>query len=327
MNWLNEIGFVTAVEAATRAPSMLNSQPWRFRLGDDEIDVLVDPRGRLSRIDASGWAARIGCGAALLNLRLALAVQGKPTAVRLMPDPDDPYLLATLIPQPARPATPTEVRLHRAIPQRRSNRAPFAEEPIPLRTRAELIAAARAENAWLDLLIGPIAVDATALMVSSAHKVLARDTDYQAELAEWTHRAERTTDGVPVGTGGPAPRPDELLARRDFGGPELPAHRNHERDPLLAVLSAGGDWPTDQIQAGQALQRVLLTATDLGLAASMFSQPMEVPHVREQLRRAVRRHAPPQMLLRLGYGSGAPTSPRRPAADAIIDGQRGARAR
>jgi nitroreductase len=327
MNWLSELEFVDAVEAATRAPSMLNSQPWQFRLGDDEIDLLVDPRRRLSRVDASGWAARIGCGAALFNLRLALTVRGKPADVALMPDADDRYLLARLIPQPARPATPAEVRLHRAIAHRHSNRAPFAEEPIPLPVRAELIAAARAENAWLDLLIGPIAVEATALMVNSAHDLLARDADYQAELAEWTHRAEPTTDGVPVSTGGPAPRPDELLPRRDFGGPQLPAHRNYERDPLLAVLSAGGDWPTDQIQAGQALQRVLLTATDLGLAASMFSQPIEVPQVRDELRRAVGRQASPQMLLRLGYATRSHPSPRRPATEVIVTRQRGVPAR
>ncbi|MDT5038044.1 MAG: hypothetical protein QOE03_3229 [Micromonosporaceae bacterium] len=319
MSWLNELDFVTAVEAATRAPSMLNSQPWLFRLGGDEIDLLVDPRRRLPRVDASGWAARIGCGAALFNLRLALAVQGRPAAVRLMPDAEDPFLLARLSPLAARPATPAEVSLHRAIPHRHSNRAPFMETPIPLRLRAQLIAAARAEYGWLDLLIGPVAIEATALMVNSAHAVLAREADYQAELAGWTHRTDRTTDGVPVATGGPASRPEELLRRRDFGETQLPAHRDYERDPLLAVLSAGGDWPADQLQAGQALQRVLLTATDLGLAASLFSQPIEVPQVRDQLRRAVGRPVPPQMLLRLGYASGAPTSPRRPAIDAIVD--------
>ena len=65
MSWLDRTEFVTAVEAATRAPSMLNSQPWRFRFGDDEIDVLVYPRRHLQAADASGWAARIGCGAAI----------------------------------------------------------------------------------------------------------------------------------------------------------------------------------------------------------------------------------------------------------------------
>ncbi len=319
MSWLNKADFRAAVDAATRAPSMLNTQPWQFRLGDDQIDLLFDPRRRLPTVDASGWAARIGCGAALLNLRLALAVQGKRAAVRLTPDRDGaPHLLARLTPQPARPPTPTELRLYHAIPNRHSNRGPFLDKPLPALARAKLIAAAREENARLDLLIGPIAVEAAALMVQSAHDLLARDAGYQAELSAWIRRPETATDGIPVFAGGPAPQPDELLPRRDFGGPELPIHRDYERDPLLAVLSVAGDWPADQIQAGQALQRVLLTATDLGLGGSMFSQPIEVAAVREQLRRALGRQAPPQMLLRIGYAASAPPSPRRPAEEVIV---------
>jgi hypothetical protein len=109
-----------------------------------------------------------------------------------------------------------------------------------------------------------------------------------------------------------------LLARRDFGGRELTGNLDFERDPVLAVLGGAGDWAADQVQAGQALQRVLLTATDLGLAASMFSQPIEVAGVREQLRIALGRQAPPQMLLRFWYAATAPFSPRRPVADVLV---------
>jgi hypothetical protein len=318
MSWLDETEFATVVNAAARAPSMLNSQPWRFRRRGDAIDLLVDPDRRLPVVDSTGWAARIGCGAALFNLRLALAALGRPATVALLPDHDDRLLLARLTPDRPRPPTPVETRLHRAIPRRHSNRLPFADKPIPVPVRGQLNAAARAEEAWLDLLIGPVAVEATALMVQTADRVLAGDAGYQGEMAAWIRRPTTATDGIPVHAGGPAPRPHELLARRDFGGGDLPAHRDYERDPLLAVLSVTGDWPADQLQAGQALQRVLLTATDLGLAASLFSQPIEVAAVREQLRRAVGRLAPPQMLLRFGYATTTPQSPRRPARELIL---------
>lgn len=318
MAWLSESEFVAVVDAAARAPSMLNSQPWRFRCRDDAIDLLVDPDRRLPVVDATGWAARMGCGAALFNLRLALAALGKPATVTLLPDRDDLFLLARVRADRPRPPALVETRLYHAIPRRHSNRSPFAEQPIPIPVRGRLSAAARAEEAWLDLLIGPVAVEAAALMVHSADTVLAGDAAYQAELASWVRRPGAAADGIPVGSGGPAPRPHELLARRDFGGGELPAHRDYERDPLLAVLSVTGDWPADQLQAGQALQRVLLTATDLGLAASLFSQPIEVAAVREQLRRAVGRLAPPQMLMRFGYATSTPHSPRRPARELIL---------
>jgi hypothetical protein len=87
----------------------------------------------------------------------------------------------------------------------------------------------------------------------------------------------------------------------------------------VAVLGTGGDTVLDQIQAGQALQRVLLTATDHHLAVSMLSQPIEVPAARERLRHGLGRVGSPQMVLRIGYGQpGFPTR-RRPLAD-VIDG-------
>src|SRR6266498_4453161 len=80
MTWLAPAEVATAVAAATRAPSMHNSQPWRFRVRSDQIEVLIDPERQLTVADAGGWASRIACGCALFNLRLALAAQGTPAA-------------------------------------------------------------------------------------------------------------------------------------------------------------------------------------------------------------------------------------------------------
>jgi nitroreductase len=320
MTWLDRAGFEAAVGAAVLAPSMYNSQPWRFRLGRDYVDVLVDAGRRLPVSDATGWASRVGCGAALFNLRLALAVGGTPAVVRVQPDPDDPELLARLSPDLPRPVLPVEGRLYRAVWRRRSNRAPFLDKPVPVAARSELIAAARAEDGWLRLLIGPAAVEVAAELVRVADQALRHDDGYQAELAAWTRRDRATAaDGVPTVAGGPAPQPHELLARRDFGGPELAGDRDYEREPLLAVIATTGDWPADQVQAGQVLQRVLLTATDLGLAASMFSQPIEVPGIRAQLGWALTGQDTPQMLLRFGYAISTPHSPRRPVSDVLVN--------
>jgi nitroreductase len=296
---------------------MHNSQPWRFARCGDRIDVLVDPNRRLGVADASGRASRLGCGAAVFNLRLALAVRGAPAAVALLPDRADPCLLARLTPAQPRPPTVVEANLHDAIPRRHSNRAPFLAEPVAVTVRIDLIAAARAEGGWLDLLLGPVAAEVTAELVRAADEILNRDDRYRAELSSWTRPTGPATDGIPMATGGPSTSPQDLLRRRGNGGPEADGHPGVEGEPLLAVLGGPGDWPADEVQAGQALQRVLLTATDLGLAASMFSQPIEVAGVREQLRLALGRHAAPQMLLRVGYAVPAVPTPRRPVSEVM----------
>ena len=51
----------------------------------------------------------------------------------------------------------------------------------------------------------------------------------------------------------------------------------------------------------------------------MFSQPIEVPSAREQLRAAVGRRGIPQMVLRLGFGRPGQPTPRRPVNEVLED--------
>ncbi|MFI5485011.1 MULTISPECIES: Acg family FMN-binding oxidoreductase [Micromonospora] len=299
-----------AVTDAVRAPSLHNTQPWRFRLRDGGIEVLVDASRRLPATDPSGWGVRIACGAALFNLRLALAVAGTPARVRLRPYPAEPDVVARLVPDLPRRPTPTEQSLHAAIPRRFSNRAPFWPDPVPADARWRLAEAARAELCWLELLIGVSAVNAFAEIARSAHRVLERDPAYRAERTDWV-RTEPAPDGVPAAAGGPQSEPQDLLPSRGFGGLDRAPGRDFEPEPLVAVLGSAGNTAVDQVVAGQALQRVLLTATDSGLSASMLSQPIEVPGAREQLRLSLGRFGTPQMVLRIGYGQPGSPTPRR----------------
>ena len=84
------------LEAATRAPSVHNSQPWRFVVGPRRITVHADPERQLRVADAPGRALLVSCGAAVMNLRVAAEHLGFHPRVRILPAPDDPTLVATL---------------------------------------------------------------------------------------------------------------------------------------------------------------------------------------------------------------------------------------
>jgi hypothetical protein len=286
-----------------------------FRLRDGAVEVLTDP----ARVPATGpdWAARIACGAATFNARLALAVNGTPATARIRPDRADATLMARLEPSVPRPASFREEDLFAAIEHRRSNRAPFWPDPVSADMRARLVAAAHAEHAWLDLLIGMTALTGFAEVAQSADRVLARDPEYQAELSHWAH-IDADGGGVPITAAARAGEPQDLLPQRAYADRPRAPGRDFEPEPLIAILGSTGDHPADQISAGQALQRVLLTATDGGLATSMISQPIEVPGAREQLRRSLGRAGTPQMAVRIGYGQPGSPTPRRDLDDVLV---------
>jgi nitroreductase len=299
-----------AAAAAIRAPSLHNSQPWRFRLRDGGIEVLADQSRQLAVADSRGWAVRIACGAASLNARLALAVNGAPAQVVLRPDRTQPDLVARLTRGSDRPPSYVERDLFAAIPRRYSNRQPFWPDPVPAEIRVRLIEAAGVEAAWLELLVGMTALSGFAEIAQNADRLLSRDAQYQSELAGWVHGND-DADGVPASAGAPVAEPQDLLPQRAFSDRRRAPGRDFEPEPLVAIVGSVGDSATDQIRAGQALQRVLLTATDAGLASSMISQPIEVPAARDQLRRSLRRFGVPQMAVRMGYGHPGRPTPRR----------------
>ncbi|MEU8180972.1 nitroreductase [Micromonospora sp. NPDC049047] len=306
-----------AAVAAVRAPSLHNTQPWRLRLRDGGIEVLADRSRRLPATDPSGWGVRVACGAALFNLRIALAVAGTPARVRLRPDPAEPDLLARLVPDLPRRPTPAEQSLCAAIPRRFSNRLPFWPDPVPADVRWRLGEAAQAEQCWLELLIGVSAVSAFGEIARSAHRVLERDPAYRAETERWLRR-EPAPDGVPAWAAGPQREPQDVLPARGFGGRDRAPGRDFEPEPLVGVLGSAGNTAVDQVIAGQALQRLLLVATDAGLGVSMLSQPIEVSTAREQLRLSLGRFGTPQMVLRIGYGQPGRPTPRRDV-DEVLD--------
>ncbi|MEV1292019.1 nitroreductase [Pseudonocardia sp. NPDC049635] len=317
---LDEETTATVLRFATRAPSLHNSQPWRFRLLPDRIELRADPQRQLPVADPTGRELRIGCGAALFTLRLALIDAGVRPLVSRYPQPGDPDLVAVVRHGGIVRATPEQRRLLEAVPRRRTNRRPFRDITVPDPARSALRRAAFEEGTWLHLVTDPTQLAELGRLAREAHLVQQADARFTAELAAWTGRSGSRDDGVPASAGGPCPPPNQPWVVREFGGDAYPrpAPAAFESDPLIAVLSVHTDGPREELRAGEAMQRVLLTATVAGLSASFLSQLVEVPEIREQARRLLGGTRPPQVVLRIGSGVPVPATPRR-APEKVVD--------
>ncbi|MFR9799107.1 Acg family FMN-binding oxidoreductase [Streptomyces sp. MS06] len=302
------------VSAAVAAPSVHNSQPWRFRLDPDTVTVEVraETRRALPRLDPSGRALHVSAGCALLNLRVAVAHLGWQPVTRLLPRPEEPELLATVrLAGAARP--PADGALHDAVWRRHSSRMPFSAHPLPAALLAELADAAHAEGASL-YRPGTAGTERLLGLTRQAERRSAADADRAAESRRWVRRPDESGVGVPPSAVGPQDY-RERMPMRDFGAHRhtslLPARPFEER-PVIVLLSTAHDRRADWLRAGQALERVLLLATAHGVRTSMLHQALEWPDLRAALTgedAEGRRHA--QMLLRLGYGPEGPRTPRR----------------
>src|SRR6516165_3100759 len=86
------------VAEAVWAPSVHNTQPWRFGTGSDQagpqIGLYADPERRLAVSDPDGRELMISCGAALFTIRLALRSLGWVPETRVLPDPGQPAMVA-----------------------------------------------------------------------------------------------------------------------------------------------------------------------------------------------------------------------------------------
>lgn len=303
------------VAVATAAPSLHNSQPWRFRIRDGGVDVYADRERHLDVIDPSGRELLISVGAALFTLRLAIRHDGRLPRLTVTPEPDAPEPVARVVPGPPTAVTPPVRTLFDAVLRRNTNRWPFARAVVPAIVLEELAFAARREGATLTV-ADAVARSAILGLTRAAERRLRDRHGYRAELAQWTLPSPGRHDGVPGTAIGPWDAL-ETTPVRDFGLAQPRLERPVERFepfPTIAVLSTAGDDSADWLAAGQALQRVLLTATAHHLATTPFSQPVEIPAVRDLLT-ASGRYA--QILVRIGIGRPSFTTPRRPLHDVL----------
>jgi nitroreductase len=159
--------FDRALWAATRAPSVHNTQPWRFVVTPPRIELYLDRERVLAVADPDAREARVSCGAALVNLRVALQSSDRAVVVDTQPDPTRPDLLARVRLAGARPATPELRSLAAAIDQWATNRRPFTDRAVPAKHRTALVRAAALEGAHLALLDSPRALGEFATLLSS----------------------------------------------------------------------------------------------------------------------------------------------------------------
>lgn len=310
-----------AVVRATLAPSVHNTQPWRFVLTDGGIEIYADRSRKLHVLDPHQRQLMISCGCALMNARISLAGAGVAVDVHRFPDPAQPAFVARITANPVAAVDRGLAALDSAIEQRRTNRREFIGEPVPDEFVDAIVEAGAREGAEVFVVrdLGH-RIDVASLS-QRADSIENADPAYRAELRAWTSDDPTRPDGVPAFA---VPHVDagaeDDIPIRDFdtrGMGWLPTRTRSTMNQCLLLLGSDSDGPQAWLTTGEALERMLLEIARGGFAASPLTQVVEVTYTNEMLRQRLNLDMHPHVLLRVGHAPETPQTRRRRLIDVI----------
>jgi hypothetical protein len=311
------------IRYAILAPSGHNTQPWLFRVSGDRLHLFADRTRALPVVDPVDRALVISCGAALAHLLVAAERFGIRAVADVLPDPNEPDLLAVVRHDGARDPSVHEP-LFDAIVKRRTTRRAFDASTVP----EAVLTAARCEAAalgvTLQMVIDTDQKHRIAELIAEGDSIQCGDASFRRELAAWVHsRRAASRDGM---SGYAFGMPDLLspvgaLIIRTFDmGKGQAAHDRAlaEGSPAIGVFTTAADRPIDWMAAGQAMERSLLAITAAGFTYSYLNQPIEVPSLRPRLSRLLGTSEFPQILIRVGRGPELLPAVRRVVDDVML---------
>lgn len=312
------------VKFAVLAPSSHNSQPWRFRVSEEEIAILPELDRALPATDEGNRQLYVSLGCALENIAIAADAYGLETLISYEDRPESAgasTFARIALRWPATPRTqlPPGHRIH-AIVRRATNRSPHDSRPIP----APMLAALQSESrgaVMTNFVWEPEQRRAIADLVLEGGAVAMADPGFRRELAAYllpnNSKQEVGMTGATVGMGLVASwLVPKLLPRMNPRQKARPQEVKllKEQTASFLVVSTVDDVPTHWMEAGRAYMRLALDAELLGLATNNLAAPVTPAPVRRKLAELLGTVGHPQMCIRLGFPSQAmPHSPRLPA--------------
>ncbi|WP_198170508.1 Acg family FMN-binding oxidoreductase [Actinoplanes awajinensis] len=307
-----------AVATAGDAPSILNTQPWRWRQHGHVLELALDPARTLAVADPDRRLATVSCGAALHHALVSLAAAGWHTTVTRAPGTGSSGHLATVRVGGRIPIEPESIARLRAIGLRYTDRRPVAGVHLDADKLRPIVAAAASQGSSL-LLLRPRQAFELARAADDAHRTETDGPAWQAELQRWAGGVRPGDTGLP-GAVLPSAAAPATVVRRDFGhrGDMLVGEAN-DRSAAYGILYGDEDQPLDWIRAGEALSAAWLTATELEVAVLPLSATIEVPANREAVRELLDGAGHPFLVLR--FTALDPTAADGPHTPRLSTGQ------
>jgi nitroreductase len=309
----------SVARTAGYAPSIHNTQPWRWRIRTPHLELSADRRRQLAVSDPEGRLLAVSCGAALHHARVGLAAEGWHVDIERVPEQGGPDLLARITVTGRTPVTPLAMRLLQTIRIRHTDRRPVTAA-APVEALDQIRQTVEGEGSHLHLLRRDDVLTLAAV-AARAQKAESLDPLWRAELAYWAGGEREYGAGVPAESIPTAP-PQTTVPGRDFAVTgTLPVSAEHDQGAAFAILYGDQDTRLGWLKGGEALSAAWLVATELDISVLPLSASVEVAGTRQALRHMLADVGQPFLVLRFGVAdpdhAGPPHTPRLPAEQLV----------
>lgn len=322
MNLKNQIK--SLLKYVILAPSGYNTQPWKFKLGDNSLEIIPDYTRTRINTDPEYREFFMSLGSAAFNLEVAakhfaLSYQ---KSYRIDKKTENYSIHFKFNGQKTNPINSP---LFAAISTRHTNRFPYLNEKLSKILISELRSLPPPDSVEFNLITRPGDITAFSKLINYSFQLWSRQQSLVKELENWLRDdLEFSPDGLPTGV---INLYKLAINFKYFLHPNDPQSKtlslrsqNLARNaPALAVISTKKDTVADWFQAGEFFELVVLTLASHGITTDFFNYPLTLKKTRTDTAKLLESSHIPQLLFRIGKSTVTPPhTPRRPLADLLI---------
>jgi len=306
------------------APSGYNTQPWKFKLGDDSLEIIPDYTRARINTDPEYREFFMSLGAAATNLEVAAAHFGLTFQKSYRLD-DSNHDYAIVYKFSEKMSKPIDSPLFSAISTRHTNRFAYLNQNISKKIVDDLKKIPHPDTVEMNLITRPGDITLLSKIIHQSYILWYRNQILVEELESWLRDdLEISKDGLPTGVLNLyklAISAKYYLLKDDQ---DLKDRSDHDQNlaktaPALALVSTKFDTVENWFQAGEYFELLTLTLASHGLATDYFNHPLTMKKSRLATAKTVGTKFLPQLLIRLGTPTLIPPrTPRRPLKELLI---------
>lgn len=309
------------IRYATLAANGHNTQPWKFAIKENAIEIHPDYARRLPVVDPQDRELWISLGCALENLLVAARANGYAPEVTY---PDTTEFIQVRLAAD----TPQTSPLFDAIPLRQNTRSEYDGQPIKAEEMDQIQALSLEPGVTLRFATNTADLATVLEYVNQGNLSQYANTAFVDELIDWLRFNKKeilaSLDGLYTRCSG-NPEIPRWLGQMFVAGTKPQQQADTDAKKLRSssgavVIASQSDDRASWVRTGQVYERLALKTTSLNIKSAFLNQPIEETDLRSQFQSAMGLGTSlPQLLVRFGYAEAMPRALRRPVEQVLLE--------